>query len=143
VNSGKGFVPHRRDDRHHQPRRKRANSKPSKSLYYVRDKMLNPDRPKVWTAPVDYRNGTVHIRIELIEKPVGRAPTTWTLCYIPNKGQKGGYGCTGTRVYKEKGVYERDVKMNEFWQNDGIVWEGGSRRCTWSSRTAAGAGPRP
>jgi quercetin dioxygenase-like cupin family protein len=74
---------------------------------------------------VDYRNGTVHIRAEVLEKPDGGAPTTWTLCYIPNKGVKGGYGCTGTQIYKEKGVYERDVKMTEFWQNDCIVWEEG------------------
>ena len=89
------------------------NSKPSKSHYYVRGKMLNADRPKDWTSPVDYRNGTVHIRAEVIEKPEGGAPTTWTLCYIPNKGLKAGYGCTGTEVYKEKGVYERDVKMTD------------------------------
>ena len=101
------------------------NSKPSKSHYYVRDKMLNADRPKDWVKPVDYRNGTVHIRAEVIEKPEGGAPTMWTLCYIPNKGQKAGYGCTGTEVYKEKGVYERDVKMTSFWQNDNIAWEEG------------------
>lgn len=101
------------------------NSKPSKSHYYVRDKMLNAERPKDWTSPVDYRNGTVHIRAEVFEKPEGGAPTTWTLCYIPNKGLKAGYGCTGTQVYKEKGVYEKDVKMTEFWQNDLIVWEEG------------------
>ncbi len=101
------------------------NSKPSKSHYYVRGKMLNADRPKDWTTPVDYRNGTVHIRAEVIEKPDGGAPTTWTLCYIPNKGLKAGYGCTGTQVYKEKGVYEKDVKMTDFWQNDCIVWDEG------------------
>jgi hypothetical protein len=100
-------------------------SKPSKSHYYVREKMLNADRPRDWTRPVDYRNGTAHVRIEVIDKPDGGAPTTWTLCYIPNRGRKGGYGCTGTPVYREKGVYERDVKMTEFWQNDGIVWEEG------------------
>jgi hypothetical protein len=101
------------------------NSKPSKSHYYVRDKMLNTERPKDWTSPVDYRNGTVHIRLEVIDKPDGGTTATWTLCYIPNKGQKNGYGCTGTQVYKEKGVYERDVKMSEFWQSDNIVWEQG------------------
>src|SRR6059058_2810168 len=101
------------------------NSKPSKSHYYVRGKMLNADRPKDWVKPVDYRNGTVHIRAEVIDKPEGGAPTTWTLCYIPNKGTKAGYGCTGTQVYKEKGVFERDVKMTDFWQNDLIVWSEG------------------
>jgi hypothetical protein len=101
------------------------NSKPSKSHYYVRDTMLNIGRPKDWTHPVDYRNGTVHIRTEVIEKPPGGEPTTWTLCYIPKKGQKNGYGCTGTVLYREKGVYEQDVKMTSFWQNDSIVWPEG------------------
>src|SRR5438552_11961802 len=69
-------------------------STPSKSHYYVRGNMLNPDRPHDWTNPVDYRNGTVHIRAEVIEKPTGGEKTTWTLCYIPNQGQGNGYGCT-------------------------------------------------
>ena len=47
------------------------NSKPSKSHYYVRGEMLNADRPKDWTAPGDYRNGTVHLRLEVLEKPAG------------------------------------------------------------------------
>src|SRR5947199_9866656 len=68
------------------------NSKPSKSHFYVRGDKLNVDRPKDWTQPVDYRNGTVHIRLEVLEKPPGGEPTTWTLCYIPNKGQKNNYG---------------------------------------------------
>ena len=45
------------------------NSKPNPSHYYVTDDMLNPDRPKDWTKPIDYRNGTVHIRLEVLEKP--------------------------------------------------------------------------
>jgi hypothetical protein len=104
------------------------NSRPSKSHYYVRGNALNADRPHDWTAPVDYRNGTVHIRAEVIEKPEGGEPTTWTLCYIPNKGIGPGYGCTGTIVYKEKGVYERDVSMKSFWQNDAIVWSEGIKQ---------------
>jgi hypothetical protein len=101
------------------------NSKPSKSHYYVKGDLINPDRPKDWTAPVDYRNGTVHIRTEVLEKPEGGEPTTWSLCYIPNKGQKNGYGCTNTVVYKEKGVYEQDVSMKSFWENDSIIWSQG------------------
>lgn len=104
------------------------NSKPSKSHYYVRDKMLNSERPKDWTAPDDYRQGTVHIRTEVLEKPAGGEPTTWSLCYIPNKGQKNGYGCTGTVVYREAGVYEQDVSMTTFWQNDSIVWSEGIKQ---------------
>ena len=78
------------------------SSTPSKSHFYVKHDMLNPQTPKDWTSPVDYRNGTVHIRLEVLEKPAGGAPTTWTLCYIPNKGVKNNYGCTNTGIYTEK-----------------------------------------
>ena len=101
------------------------NSTPSKSHYYCRGDLVNPDRPKDWTAPVDFRNGTVHIRTEVLEKPEGGQPCTWSLCYIPNKGQKNGYGCTNTGVYKEKGVTERDEPMTKFWENDSIIWSEG------------------
>ena len=101
------------------------NSKPNQSHYYVRGAMINPDRPKDWTSPVDYRNGTVHLRLEVIEKPAGCQPTSWSVCYIPNKGREHGYGCIGTGAYKEKGVYEKDLPMTTFWQNDNIVWDQG------------------
>lgn len=104
------------------------SSTPSKSHYYVKGDLINPKRPKDWTSPVDYRNGTVHIRTEVLEKPEGGEPTTWNLCYIPNKGQKNGYGCTSTGVYKEKGVHEQDVSMKSFWQNDSIVWSEGIKQ---------------
>ncbi|MBS0207055.1 MAG: hypothetical protein JSS49_29615 [Planctomycetes bacterium] len=101
------------------------NSKPSPSHYYVKGPMLNAKRPTDWTAPVDYRNGTVHVRLEVLEKPEGGEPTTWSVCYIPNKGQKHGYGCIGTSVYKDAGVYEKDIDMTKFWQNDDIIWSEG------------------
>jgi hypothetical protein len=104
------------------------NSKPDKSHYYVRDDRLNPDRPKDWTAPVDYRNGSVHIRLEVLEKPPGDAPTIWSLCYGPYVGRKNGYGCTSTGLYSTTGVYERDVKMTSFWENESIVWSEGIKR---------------
>ena len=100
-------------------------SKPSPSHYYVKGDRLNPDRPKDWTSPVDYRNGTVHVRTEVIEKPPGGEATLWCLCYIPNKGQKNGYGCLNSTTYKEPGVYEQDTSMTKFWQNDSIVWSEG------------------
>jgi len=104
------------------------NSTPSKSHYYVRGDKLNPDRQRDWTSPVDYRNGTVHIRTEVIDKPDGGEPTTWTLCYIPNRGQGNGYGCTGTVLYREKGVYEQDVPMTSWWENKSIVWTEGIKQ---------------
>ncbi|HEY1171171.1 MAG TPA: hypothetical protein VGH19_07395 [Verrucomicrobiae bacterium] len=104
------------------------NSKPSKSHYYVKEGKINPQRPKDWTAPVDYRNGTAHIRLEVIDKPAGSEPTTWSVCYIPNKGQGNGYGCFNTDVYKEKGVYENDIPMTSFWENKSIIWSEGIKQ---------------
>jgi hypothetical protein len=103
-------------------------SKPSPSHYYVKGDRLNPGRPADWTSPVDYRNGTVHIRTEVLEKPPGGRPTTWNLCYIPHQGRKNGYGCTRTAVYQETGVYEQDVPMTSFWENDSIVWSRGIKQ---------------
>src|SRR5262249_28625563 len=100
-------------------------STPSKSHYYVKGAALNPQRPRDWTSPVDYRNGTVHIRLEVLDRPASGEPTQWSLCYIPNRGQGNGYGCTGTPLYAEKGVYEKDVSMKSFWQNDAILWTEG------------------
>lgn len=104
------------------------NSTPSKSHYYVTGDMLNQHRPTDWTTPVDFRNGSVHIRLEVLEKPAGKLPTTWTLCYIPNQGQGNGYGCTNTGLYTEEGVYESDVSMNSFWENQAIVWSKGIKQ---------------
>lgn len=101
------------------------NSKPSQSHYYLRGSMLNESRPVDWTSPVDYRNGTVHFRLEVLDKPAGGQPASWSICYIPNKGQNHGYGCIGTGPYAEKGVYERDILMTSFWQNNDILWQYG------------------
>lgn len=103
-------------------------SKPSLSHYYVTGKAVNPKRPIDWTQPVDFRNGTVHIRTEVLKKPKSEEPVQWSLCYIPNKGQGNGYGCTGTDKYVSKGVYEKDVPMTSFWENEGIVWSEGIKQ---------------
>ncbi len=104
------------------------NSTPSKSHYYVTGKAINPKRPTDWTSPVDYRNGNVHIRTEVLDRPEGGEPVQWSLCYIPNHGQGNGYGCTGNDPYKDKGVYEKDVSMTSFWENNSIIWTEGIKQ---------------
>jgi hypothetical protein len=95
------------------------NSTPSKSHFYVKGD---------WTSPVDYRNGTVHVRIEVLEKPDDFTPTTWSLCYIPNQGQGNGYGCTSTGIYLNKGIHEKDIPMTSFWENESIIWSAGIKQ---------------
>ena len=72
--------------------------------------------------------------------PPGSEPTTWSLCYIPNKGQKNGYGCTGTAVYREKGVYERDISMTSFWENESIIWTEGIKQMDLVIKDNSGGG---
>jgi hypothetical protein len=115
------------------------NSKPSPSHLYVKAEMLNPQRPKDWTAPVDYRNGTVHVRLEVLEKPAGSEAAQWSVCFIPYKGLKQGYGCFNTDVYKEKGVYEKDVSMTKFWHNEDLQWDQGIREMHLVLKDATGA----
>jgi hypothetical protein len=93
------------------------------SHYY--GSVLNAARPADWTAPVDYRNGTVHIRAEILDKPAGGEITQWVLCYIAEEPIGPGYGCTGTGTYTEEGVYEVDVDMTSWWQNEAIDWTRG------------------
>jgi hypothetical protein len=104
------------------------NSKPSKSHYYVKGAALNTQRPRDWTSPVDFRNGTVHIRTEVLERPDSGEGTQWSVCYIPNKGQGNGYGCTNTNTYTTKGVFEKDVSMTSFWENNSIIWSEGIKQ---------------
>jgi hypothetical protein len=101
---------------------------PTKSHLFVKADQLGKNTPKDWTSPLDYRNGSVHVRIEVLEKPTGKVPTTWSLCYIPNEGQDNGYGCTNTPAYTKPGVYEKDVKMTEFWENNAIIWSKGIKQ---------------
>lgn len=103
-------------------------SRPSQSHYYVTGKAINPKRPPDWTQPVDFRNGTVHIRTEVLERPDSDEPVQWSLCYIPNRGQGNGYGCTGTDRYVAKGITEKDVSMRAFWENEGLVWSEGVKQ---------------
>lgn len=101
---------------------------PTKSHLYVYAKDFGAGTPKDWTQPVDYRNGTVHVRMEVLDKPPGGTLTHWSLCYIPVKGHKNNYGCVSSPTYTEKGVFEKDVKMTEFWENDSILWDKGIKQ---------------
>ena len=86
---------------------------------------LNTQRPKNWLSPVDYRNGTLHVRTEVFKKPAGDQQVGWTLCYIANQGD---YGCADTTYYKSTGVFDRETKMTDWWQNDKIQWDAGIKQ---------------
>jgi hypothetical protein len=103
-----------------------TNATPSKSHYYVNEgNWLNKGRPGNWMSPINYRDGKVHIRAEVLEKPPGDQTAGWALCYVANMGD---YGCPYTDYYTKTGVYERDVAMTTFWNNATIQWDKGIKQ---------------
>lgn len=103
---------------------------PTQSHITVKPDLFAKDTPKDWTQPVDYRNGSLHIRYEVLEKPAGEVPTMWSICFIPNKGQKNNYGCASSPTYTIPGVYDKDEDMTKFWENDSIIWTEGIKMMT-------------
>lgn len=102
------------------------NSRPSRSHYYVNEgNWLNKQRPVNWMSPVNYRDGKVHIRAEVLEKPPGTQQAGWALCYVANAG---GYGCPYTDYYTKVGVYERDADMRTFFNNNTLQWDRGVKQ---------------
>jgi hypothetical protein len=102
----------------------KADADRTQSHYFVRNISAKPGVPRDWTAPVNYRNGVVHVRVEVIEKPSAEI-NQWSLCYMPNRGQGNGYGCAGTGRYTTTGVFDRQESMTAWWENQSIVWTQG------------------
>lgn len=99
------------------------SSTPSKSHHYVKaNSGLNPQQPTNWVSPIDYRNGKVHIHLEVLDKPAGGQEQGWALCYV---GKAGSYGCPYTDYYTEEGVYDKEVSMTNFYNDDTIDWSKG------------------
>ncbi len=113
---------------------------PTKSHLHVKAEQFGKNTPKDWTSPIDYRNGTAHIRIAVLEKPAGDVPTMWSLCYIPNKGQNNNYGCLSSPNYNKTGIFEKDQKMTEFWENDSIIWTQGIKQMSLVIKRAKAGG---
>ena len=102
------------------------NATPSKSHFYVKESnFLDKSRPLNWVSPINYRAGKVHIRLEVLEKAPGGQSQGWALCYVGNAGS---YGCPYTDYYTDVGVYERDVKMDSFYNNATIDWSKGIKQ---------------
>ena len=104
---------------------------PTKSHLKLTADELSKATPKDWTSPVNYKDGQVYIRLEVLGKPAGDVPTHWSLCYIGNKGQNGSrYAVAGSPRYTKPGVYEITRDMTKLWQKDKVVWSEGLKAFT-------------
>ena len=104
---------------------------PTKSHLRVELNELSKETPKDWISPVNYAEGTVYIRCEVIDKAKGDEKTHWSLCYIGNKGQNGSsYAVATSPHYTKTGIFEEVRDMNKLWQRDKVVWSKGIKMMT-------------
>ena len=100
-----------------------VNSSPSKSHFYVTEKnFLNKMRPANLASPINYGAGTVHIHLEVLDKPAGTQQAGWALCYVDNAGHD---GCPYTDYYTKTGVYEKNADMHTFYNAGTLNWASG------------------
>lgn len=99
------------------------NSSPSKSHFYVTEKnFLNKMRPANLASPINYGAGTVHIHLEVLDKPAGTQQAGWALCYVDHAGHD---GCPYTDYYTKTGVYEKNADMRTFYNAATLNWASG------------------
>ncbi len=71
-----------------------------------------PETPANWQSPVDYTQGSVHVRLQVKTKP-SATPTRYQICFE----MKQNYCCTDQApVYTTTGVYEWDTDVEKLWR---------------------------
>jgi hypothetical protein len=78
--------------------------------------------PANWTSPVDYANGSAHVRLEVKTKPNTTTQTCFQVCFEATQN----YGCTDiSKPYTTTGVYEWDTPFSRFFTPGPVPWERG------------------
>ena len=78
--------------------------------------------PSNWTSPVDYANGSAHVRLEVRTKPNTTTETCFQVCFEATQN----YGCTDiSKPYTTLGVYEWDTPFSRFYKPGPVPWEKG------------------
>ena len=71
-----------------------------------------PETPANWQSPVNYAQGSVHVRLQVKTKP-SATPTRFQICFE----MKQNYCCTDQApVYTTTGVYEWDTDVEKLWR---------------------------
>ncbi|CAN5876845.1 hypothetical protein BH24DEI2_BH24DEI2_24240 [soil metagenome] len=76
------------------------------------------------TAPVDYANGTVYQRLEVLSKPTD-TPVQYQLCLVP-KDISTSPACSNTKLsFSGPGVYENNQPLSSFLNYNRVNWNSG------------------
>jgi hypothetical protein len=93
-----------------------ANSMTTHDAHYDVKPMAN--QPANWRSPIDYSAGTVYIYLDVMTKP-SALDTMIDVCF---DGDKEGYGCIGTDLYKDVGIHGTTAKLSTMWQYNKVAW---------------------
>lgn len=74
--------------------------------------------PENWRAPIDYAAGSLHVRVEVLEKPSNLK----TLCNVCFKAADVLTCQPYPEPYTKPGVYESDAYFRSFWQYELYDW---------------------
>ncbi len=78
--------------------------------------------PANWVSPVDYSNGSAHVRLEVKTKPNLTTETCFQVCFEATQN----YGCTDiSKPYTTLGIYEWDTPFSRFYMPGPVPWEKG------------------
>jgi hypothetical protein len=81
--------------------------------------------PPDLTGPIDYADGSVHLRLEVLTKPDGGAPTKFQVCFEATPT----YACTDqSPTYTNVGTIEWDSPFSRFWSPGQVDWSQGLGR---------------
>ena len=84
--------------------------------------MSSMETPTNWVSPVNYLEGRVHMRLEVLTKPAGEAPTRYQVCFEVSP-----YECTQqSPTYRTLGVVEWETSFSDFY------FSAGSRKADWT-----------
>jgi hypothetical protein len=77
-----------------------------------------PGAPENWRSPIDYAAGSLHVRVEVLEKPSNLK----TLCNVCFKADDVLTCQPYPEPYTKPGVYESDAYFRSFWQYELYDW---------------------
>jgi hypothetical protein len=98
-----------------------------------------PETPANWASPVDYANGSVHVRLEVKTKP-SDTPTRFQICFE----MKQNYCCTNQAPpYTKPGIYEWDTDVVDMWRPGPVDFSQGILRSALILKDTNNVKPAP
>ena len=72
--------------------------------------------PSNWRSPINYADGTVYVRLDVLSKP-SAAATDNTICFVG-----AGAACFGSRLYTAPGLVLYDAPLQSLWHYTELDW---------------------